>query len=414
MKNFVFILLLFSTNVFSHELDYSSDDVFKIYNNVNKAFEENSHQKQFITIKSKNGKTFQIEEGRLTKLIREGLKLNLDIVLNNCTQNEVCDPREVQEKFSKNLPEMTKATLRKIKSAGIWISDFIMDMLFDSVTGVRRYGVLYFVLVSTGEVIEHFVIHPMGIPVPLCKFVQVGTVKILAGVKTTFLTLFSRYPVNINLNKRFQMLAENYGQKKYFSKHINRFLAYSANPKAMTYSRFEKIKKLFQKINFFDDLHKDYYLHDFINKENPLVIKPQEFKNFSIEERYLNTFKVEREIQALNFLIDINEAILKALHEEDKLSLKDYIKAKWRLGEVGGFIDKFHVLIKSLNSTNNYELFIIEKEKIEKEVIRVLNEFSKNPTSNEAKLKIRELNKTLKLFELRKCFNLLTSNFVLN
>ena len=403
------IILLFSLFCFTahaHELDYSSEDVQKIYDNIQTTFERNDFSKQYITIKDRRGRTFKITEGKLTALVREGLLLNLDLILRNCTINKACEVKEVKDKFHKNLPHMIKTTVSKIKNGALWTAEFVMDLMYDAVTGVRRYGVLYFILVGTGEAIEHFVLHPLGILVPLCKAVQVGTIKILDGVKNTTLTLFSKFPVSITMKDRLSILAQTHAYKKYLTRHINRYLAYSANPDSMNDSRFKSIKSYFKKINLFDDMNEKFYLHSFENNSSPVEKLPKKFKSLKLEEKYLKMFAIERDIHTLNFLVEVNESLVKALHEEGKLSVKDYVRAKWRLGELGGFIDKYQVLVRGLSLSQGIEAFSKEAELIKLELVRSLREFSKNPLSEKSKLQSKALKKVMKLFDLKKCYDL--------
>jgi hypothetical protein len=388
------ILIIFTHNLWAHDhLDYNSGEIRIIYDDIYTSLEAPYRTNAgTVELRSYDGRRFFINEDKLTSLVRSSLLINRDIILGHCEEVVACSPKKIKKKFDFNLKRLTKTSVEKIKAAGFFLQDFVMDLLWDSVTGVRRYGALYFALIATGEVIEHAIIHPLGIPIPLCKFVQAGTVKILSGAKRSALILFGKHPGGLGASERMRTLVKDYQFRSSYIKHINRFLAYSADPSRINMTRWQKVKAVFKKENYFQKTNRDFYLHTVL--ENPNLTINEEMKVFDTNkpvEAQVLKLKMERKIQSLNFLIETNEMYLKAMFEEEHINWKQYAKAKWRLGALAAELDKFHVSLIAINR-GNLEQFLDPKIKnVTDKFLVHLKEFSNDPTSSKFKSNFSKL-----------------------
>lgn len=355
------ILLLFfivTTHSIAHEHDDSEKGkLLGVYEdllqsiNLDVVESGTSHQSskiQMIDIKI-GKKTLSIPETIMASLVKEQLSLYEETIREYCE----CDISKLQKENLKRLPwimEKVKNTLT-LKLARDF-GHILSDMLWTEVSGARRYGLIYIVVSTVGEIIDHNIS-----PVPLCKFIAFAS-RALSGKIKTVANLLWPFDTQIGATTKVKALFSRMHYRRKFRKKLQAQLEIAAmnfgNVEPTDLKMSEKLKRAMRKLEIgyvgLSTFPKEF------SGEVQLVNLEEEIKlAMTTLDPMQRMWYTDRLMSFFNFtylLLLENGKILKNEHSLNKAS---YFKIQWNVGSYGAEIDKLKILLYAVSVTSNFK-----------------------------------------------------------
>ncbi len=346
MFNLLVILFAIQTSLFAHEgHHHRHEETIELYKQVFYDFNVAPSPSETVNDLSysyiRNGQDFiKLPESSLSLLVREQVRLYEDIIQQQCH----CDISELKRENEKRIPFI----IRKVKTFFPKILTEINKMLWEEVSGLRRYGPVYVIISIIGEIVDHNIS-----PVPLCKFVACFA-RIASDKLNTLKSLTAPYYKGINTIDRFKALYSRMVYKKKYKAHWEKlyFRAFEELPFPK-----KEVSQGKNNNNFLFLAKRDKNLNQMTIDEIRLA--------FSTLDTMKKMWFIDQIIDSFNFTYYFLKDQGYRLKKEKNIDKKNYFKLQWDLGSYGVKIDLLKIRLYAASSSKdpeNYDYSKIEKQ----------------------------------------------------